>query len=101
MNKADLKQVWGNYCDTDKLVDDMMALLTKYHHENTEYGVCTVLNQYFVSKKQLIDLFTKSTSYIGNMRICLDVELSRNSNSREIKDFVCNFPHSVGAMPLT
>ena len=27
MNKADLKQVWGNYCDTDKLVDDMMTLL--------------------------------------------------------------------------
>jgi hypothetical protein len=32
MNKADLKQAYGHYCDTDKLVDDIMRLLTKYYH---------------------------------------------------------------------
>ena len=30
MNKQDLKQSWGKYCDTDKLVTDMIELLKKY-----------------------------------------------------------------------
>ena len=47
MMKAELKERWGIYCDTDKLVDDMMALLTKYHHRNTEHGVGEILNTYF------------------------------------------------------
>lgn len=41
MIKAELNARWGMYCDTDKLVTDMMALLNKYNHECTEHGVWT------------------------------------------------------------
>lgn len=98
MLKAELKQKWGNYCDTDKLVDDVMALLTKYHHYNTENGVGEMLNRYFTNKKDLIDLFMKSKNYVGNMRICLDIEMERTSNNREIKNFCENFPSRIEAM---
>lgn len=100
MLKADLKQLWGVYCDTDKLVDDTMALLTKYHHGNTEHGVCEMLDTYFFNKQSLIEMFTKSDNYIGNMRICLDVELERRGNANEIYDFCDNFPYQVEAQDL-
>lgn len=97
MVKAELKQLWGRYCDTDKLVDDVMALLTKYHHKNTEHGVCVLLNEYFINKQSLIDMFMKSDSYIGDMRICLNTELERRNSTREIEDFCFAFPKAVGA----
>lgn len=98
MFKADLKARWGAYCDTDKLVADMMLLLTKYHHDNTEHGVCKILDEYFSQKRYLIELFKKSPNYVGNMRICVDVELERNGNASEIIKFCDNFPSNVGAI---
>ena len=74
MNKTELKAAWGQYCDTDKLVDDVMALLTKYGHRNSEYGVCSMLNVYFENKKDLIELFQKSEHYIGDMRMLVTLE---------------------------
>lgn len=97
MLKADLKQLWGSYCDTDKLVDDVRELLTKYHHDNTEHGVCEMLNVYFGNKKHLINMFMKSDNYIGDMRICLDVEMERRNNRSEIDNFCSAFPQNVGA----
>ena len=97
MVKADLKRLWGHYCDTDKLVNDVMALLTKYHHENTENGVCEMLNVYFHNKQNLIDMFATSKHYIGNMRICLDTELERRTNESDICIFCDNFVNDVEA----
>ena len=97
MAKAQLKETWGYYCDTDKLVDDIMALLTKYHHKNTEEGVCSMLHTYFFNKQNLIDMFMKSENYIGNMRICIDAELERRTNNREVRDFCSSFPKNVDA----
>ena len=97
MYKAELKNYWGMYCDTDKLVDDMMALLNKYHHDCTENGIGEILNTYFMNKRPLIDMFMKSDSYVGNMRICIDVELDRNSNPNEIVNFCKMFPAMVEA----
>jgi hypothetical protein len=97
MIKAELKQLWGKYCDTDKLVDDVMTLLTKYHHDNTEHGVCELLNVYFSNKESLIDMFMKSESYIGDMRICLNAELERRNSTCEIEDFCYAFPTAVEA----
>ena len=97
MLKADLKQLYGSYCDTDKLVDNVMALLTKYHHDNTEPGVCEMLATYFANKKNLIDMFAKSENYVGNMRICLSVELERRGNNLEISNFCDAFPTNVDA----
>ena len=97
MFKADLKQLWGSYCDTDKLVDDVIALLTKYNHDNTEHGVCTMLHTYFTNKKSLIDMFVKSKNYIGNMRICVDTELERRNEQSEIISFCKYFPKNVDA----
>lgn len=100
MMKAELKERWGIYCDTDKLVDDMMALLTKYHHRNTENGVGEILNTYFTNKENLIKMFMTSNNYVGNMRICVDVELARDSNVNEITDFCNTFARKVGAQDL-
>lgn len=97
MFKAELKERWSAYCDTDKLVDDMMALLTKYHHECTEHGVCKILDTYFENKKHLIEMFQTSQNYVGNMRICVNVELERGINASEIKEFCMDFPHNVKA----
>lgn len=100
MFKEELKLYWGNYCDTDKLVDDTMALLTKYHHKNTEEGVCEMLYTYFRQKHNLIDMFMKSDNYIGNMRICLDVELERRSGNNEVAAFCYAFPQNVEAKEI-
>ena len=100
MYKEDLKLLFGSYCDTDKLVDDTMALLTKYNHDNTEYGVCEMLNEYFVNKKSLIDMFMKSKNYIGNMRICIDTELERRNESNEVHNFCERFPKNVNAKEI-
>ena len=97
MNKIELKAAWGQYCDTDKLVDDVMALLTKYGHRNSEYGVCSMLNVYFQNKKDLIELFQKSEHYIGDMRIMIDIELERENSARDIREFCDAFPRSVKA----
>lgn len=97
MLKAELKTLWGSYCDTDKLVDDIMKLLTKYHHNNTEHGVCEMLDVYFTNKKKLIDLFSNSDNYIGNMRICLDVELERRTDGRDVREFCDLFVSNVDA----
>lgn len=98
--KANLKEAWGQYCDTDKLVDDVMSLLTKYNHRNSEHGVCTMLNEYFTNKKDLIELLQKSEHYMGDMRMMIDIELARENNARDICDFCDNFYVNVGASKL-
>ena len=98
--KETLKEVWGQYCDTDKLVDDVMALLTKYGHRNSEYGVCKMLNEYFTNKKDLIELFQKSEHYIGDMRMMIDIELERENSARDIREFCDEFYSNVGASKL-
>lgn len=97
MNKAELKAKWNEYCDIDKLVDDVMALLTKYHHENTEHGVCVVLDTYFTNKKSLIDMFKTSDNYVGDMRIVIDFGLERGIDSYEVRRFCRNFMTEVDA----
>ena len=98
--KETLKEAWGQYCDTDKLVDDVMALLTKYRHRNSEYGVCKMLNEYFTNKKDLIELFQKSEHYIGDMRMMIDIELERENNARDIRNFCDGFPNDVKAKDI-
>ena len=96
MTKAKLKEKWGEYCDTDKLVDDMMALLTKYDHKNSEHGVCTILNEYFTKKEPLIKLFAQSPNYKGDMRIITKEEFERENVASEIAKFVRAFKDNDG-----
>lgn len=100
MNKAELKEKWCAYCDTDKLVDDTMNLLTKYHHNNTENGVCTMLDVYFTNKQKLIDMFKASGNYVGDMRVILDIEVDRELCGDDIYTFCSNFMSKVGALSL-
>jgi len=72
-------------------------LLSRYHHTNTEHGVCVMLNEYFEHKQPLIDMFEKSKTYIGDMRIVIDVELERTIDGRELRNFCNNFPADVNA----
>lgn len=97
MNKNDIKTKWGKYIDTDKLVDDMMQLLTKYHHRNTEHGVCCILERFFTNKESLINLLQKSEHYTGDLRIVLDEQIERRGNSNEIYTLVDAFPKTVKA----
>lgn len=97
MTKADLKEKWGKYCDTDKLVDTTMKLLTKYHHKNTEHGICKMLDVYFTNKSPLIEMFQKSEHYAGDMRIILDVEISRDPSGSEVMNFCSKFIEDVDA----
>lgn len=97
MIKADLKAKWGKYCNTDKLVDDVMQLLSKYSHANTEHGVCKMLDTYFTNKQNLIEMFKTSSNYIGDMRIVVDVELERENNAYYVRNFCDSFVENVGA----
>lgn len=96
MSKAKLKEKWGEYCDTDKLVDDMMALLTTYNHRNSEHGVCTILNEYFTNKEPLIKMFAQSPNYKGDMRIITKEEFERENVASEIAKFVRAFKDNDG-----
>lgn len=89
MNKTELKAAWGKYCDIDKLADTTMALLKKHNHRNTEHGVCTMLNEYFTNKRELIDTLASSPNYLGDMRIMVDIELERTVNRGAVTTF-CN-----------
>ena len=91
MNKADLKQKWSKYCDTDKLVDDMMTLFRKHKHSCTEHGVCAVLDTYFINKEPLIKLISGSKNYIGDMRIAVQKEFDRQLCNNEIYSFINTF----------
>ena len=97
MNKSELKERWGKYTDTDKLVDDIMSLLTKYRHRNSEHGVCKMLDEYFTNKSPLIEMFQRSEHYIGNMRIVVEREFERENSASEIMQFVSKFPDKIGA----
>lgn len=100
MNKNDIKTKWGGYVDTDRLVDNIMALLTKYGHRNTEHGVCCMLEQFFTNKEPLIKLLQKSEHYTGDLRIVLDEQIERRCNERELMICVDKFPNAVGAYAL-
>lgn len=97
MNKNDIKTKWGHYADTDKLVDDVMSLLTKYNHRNSEYGVCCMLDRFFTSKEELIKLVQKSDHYIGNLRIVIDEDIERRADHREIQVWLNNFLRVINA----
>lgn len=95
MNKQDLKQSWGKYCDTDKLVTEMIELLKKYGHRCSEHGVCTLLNEYFRNKEPLIRIIASSKNYIGDMRISLEKEFERKISQYEINSFINNFAYRM------
>ena len=97
MNKDYIKAKWGKYTDTDKLVDDMMSLLTKYNHRNTEHGVCCVLDKFFTNKESLINLLQKSEHYTGDLRIVLDEELERRCDENRLYACVDTFPYKIKA----
>ncbi len=97
MNKSELKTMWGRYVDTDKMVNDIMELLTTYGHRNSEHGVCTMLNTFFINKELLIQKFISSPHYVGNLRIGLRREFARYNNNRDIRHFCLNFESAVGS----
>lgn len=88
MNKQELSAKWSQYCNTDKLVDDAMALLTEYGHNNTEQGVCALLDTYFTNKEPLIKLFMTSKNYIGDMRIVVEKEFERGVDMGRVRSFL-------------
>ena len=90
MNKRELNTKWSKYCNTDKLVDDTVALLREYGHRATEEGVCAMLDKYFTNKEPLIKMFATSKNYIGDMRIVVEREFFRATNSNEINCFFNN-----------
>lgn len=100
MNKSQLKATWGHFADTDKMVDDIMTLLTTYRHRNTEHGVCTMLNTFFTNKESLIKKFITSPNYIGDLRIGLRREFARQNNADDVSRFCRDFESNVGAKDI-
>lgn len=100
MNKADLNRKWSKYCDTDKLVDDTMALLTKYRHRNSEHGVCVMLDTYFTNKEPLIKLISNSKNYLGDMRIAVQKEFDRQLSNSDIYNFIREFENHLSSCAL-
>ena len=100
MNKADLNQKWSKYCDTDQLVDDMMALLKKYGHRYTEHGICVALDTYFTNKEPLIKLISGSKNYIGNMRIAVQKEFDRQLSNNDVYYFINTFERTFSPRVL-
>lgn len=91
MKKSDLSKKWSKYCNTDNLVDSMIALLNTYGHINTEHGVCVLLDTYFSQKEPLIKMFMTSKNYSGDMRIVIQKEFDREISLNEIRSFFCNY----------
>lgn len=87
MTKHDLSEKWSKYCNTDKLVDDIMELLIKNGHRCSEHGVCVLLDTYFTNKEPLIKLFMTSKHYIGDMRIAVEKEFDRTIDAVQIREF--------------
>lgn len=90
MNKQQLSEKWSKYCNTNKLVDDTIALLNEYGHRNTEHGVCTLLDTYFTQKEPLIEMFVTSKNYIGDMRIAVEKEFERSIDGYGLRSFFSN-----------
>lgn len=84
MTKQELSEKWSKYCNTNKLVDDTIELLTDNGHRCTEHGVCVLLDTYFTNKEPLIKLFMTSKHYIGDMRIAVEKEFDRDIDWREL-----------------
>ena len=97
MYKSDLQVKWGQYIDTDKLVDTMIALYKKYGVRCSEYGVCEQLDVFFTNKRNLIDLLKTSENYVGDLRIVFDIELERENSARDVRRFCEFFLRNVGA----
>ena len=87
MTKHDLSEKWSKYCNTDKLVDDIMELLRENGHRCSKHGVCVLLDTYFANKEPLIKLFMTSKHYIGDMRIAVEKEFDRQIDANQIRDF--------------
>lgn len=97
MTKSDLREKWSKYCDTDALVDNMMSLLNTYGHDNSEHGICVLLNTYFTEKEALIKLISSSKNYIGDLRISTTQLFDRVIDGDDVYNAVANFMRSVKA----
>ena len=97
MNKEMLKVRYGHICDTDILVDKMMATMTKYHHPNTEHGVCSMLDTFFIRKANMISMLQKSKHYIGDLRAVVDIQLERTTDVDTLRVFCRSFRQNVDA----
>ena len=100
MNKADLRNKWSRFTDTDKLVDDIMTLLKSNRWKCSEHGVCTMLEEYFTNKSNLIELLQKSDNYAGDMRIVKIHEFERDRHESDVAAFCSNFCVNVDAKKM-
>ena len=97
MNKMELKAAWGKYCDTDALVDQMVAYMVSKRIRHSVNGICTMLNTFFENKSDIIEMLQNSDNYIGNLRVRVNTEMTRYNNIRTIESFMYRFYDSVGA----
>lgn len=97
MTREELKQVWGKYCDTDKLVTEMQTLLRSNNIRNYTNGICEMLNVFFRNKASIIEMMQNSDNYVGDLRIMVDTQMNRYNTRNVISDFVRTFYDNVEA----
>lgn len=95
MIKSELKAKWGAFADTDKLVDDMMELLTTYSHRNSEHGVCSMLDVFFTNKQPLIELLKKVDGFGADLRLVVTKNFERTANKNDIYYCVANLKGAI------
>ena len=95
MTKEELSTRWGSYTDTDKLVDDIRALLTHYSHRNTEHGVCKMLDTYFTNKEPLIRLLKGVDGFDENLRLITTKDFDRVTDINVIQTFLNRFINTI------
>ena len=97
MNKAELKKKWGKYCDTDKLVDQMIIFMTKYNICHSVNGIGEMLDTFFTNKEGLINMMQRSENYAGDLRIMVSTQMNRYGDRNAIARFVNCFYDNVEA----
>ena len=97
MNKAELKKKWGKYCDTDKLVDQMVIFMSKYNIRHSVNGIGEMLDTFFTNKEGLINMMRRSENYTGDLRIMVSTQMNRYGNKNEIGRFINCFYDNVEA----
>ena len=70
-----------------KLLEEMRALLTKYHYNPTDKGLNKILDEWCSNKADLIRLFEKHPNYNGKFQITFDYDFDRSLDKESISEF--------------
>lgn len=87
MNKEALHAKWNEHWNANKIAEDVMDVLTEAGHQNSVHGVCTLLDNSFTNKANLLEIMMRSAHYAGDGRIVIPAEFEREIDMAEVHNF--------------